>query len=243
MSILVIADVHGNLEALQAVLKDAAGGYEEIWVLGDVAGYGPDPGCCLDILEAAGAVMVAGNHDLAACGKLGTDYFNAEARAAVEIHRRILSDHHKHVLVDLPESVQTRSVTLAHGNPADPIWGYVLDDTTAADVLNRAETSLTLVGHSHLSGYWLGTPDGKILRKPAVTGLLVDYACALCLANPGSVGQSRDNDPSARYMILNPERKTMVFRKCSWRRGPLRRKMIFQGYPPSLIERMAPIDA
>lgn len=264
MSVLVVSDVHGNLEALRAVLKDSRGDYTEIWALGDVAGYGPDPGRCLDILTDAGALMVAGNHDLAACGRLDTRDFNHEARAALEIHRRILSDDHKGLLAGLPKILQHRSVTLVHGNPMDPVWGYVLDNATAGAVLNRAETSLTLVGHSHLSGCWLLRPESGITGRPgaamigertgqeirggggitgmagaAMVGAPMRYSGSLCLANPGSVGQSRDGDPSARYMILDPERKTMEFRRCSWRRGALRRKMTAQGYPASLIARMA----
>ena len=241
MSVLVVSDVHGNLEALRAVLKDSRGDYTEIWALGDVAGYGPDPGRCLDILTDAGALMVAGNHDLAACGKLDTREFNHEARAALEIHRRILSDDHKGLLAGLPKILQHRSVTLVHGNPMDPVWGYVLDNATAGAVLNRAETSLTLVGHSHLSGCWLLRPESGITGRPgaAMVGAPMRYSGSLCLANPGSVGQSRDGDPSARYMILDPERKTIEFRRCSWRRGALRRKMTAQGYPASLIARMA----
>lgn len=241
MSVLVVSDVHGNLEALRAVLKDSRGDYTEIWALGDVAGYGPDPGRCIDILTDAGALMVAGNHDLAACGRLDTREFNHEARAALEIHRRILSDDHKGLLAGLPKILQHRSVTLVHGNPMDPVWGYVLDNATAGAVLNRAETSLTLVGHSHLSGCWLLRPESGITGRPgaAMIGAPMRYSGSLCLANPGSVGQSRDGDPSARYMILDPERKTIEFRRCSWRRGALRRKMTAQGYPASLIARMA----
>ena len=241
MSVLVVSDVHGNLEALRAVLKDSRGDYTEIWALGDVAGYGPDPGRCLDILTDAGALMVAGNHDLAACGRLDTRDFNHEARAALEIHRRILSDDHKRLLAGLPKILQHRSVTLVHGNPMDPVWGYVLDNATAGAVLNRAETSLTLVGHSHLSGCWLLRSEGGIrgAAGAALIGAPMGYSGSLCLANPGSVGQSRDGDPSARYMILDPKRKTIEFRRCSWRRGALRRKMTAEGYPASLIARMA----
>ena len=241
-SVLVLSDIHGNLEALRAVLKDSRGDYREVWALGDVAGYGPDPGRCIDILAEAGAVMVAGNHDLAACGSLDTGDFNREARAALEIHRRILSEDHKRLLASLPLILKHRSVTLVHGNPMNPVWGYVLDNAVAGAVLQRAETSLTLVGHSHLSACWMLGPEGGITGRAgaALIGSSRGYAGALCLANPGSVGQSRDGDPSARYMILNPERKIIEFRRCSWRRGPLRRKMTAEGYPPSLIARMAP---
>ena len=238
--VLVLADIHGNLEALKAVLSHAAGKFEEIWSLGDVAGYGPDPGPCLDILRKMKTVMVAGNHDLAACGKLDTEDFNREARAAVELHRAVLSAEHQRFLAELPLIRERRSVTLSHGNPADPVWGYVLNLFDAARVLSTAQTSLTLVGHTHLPGLWALAPSGRVVMPEAEYEAEYSYAGGLHLANPGSVGQSRDGDPSARYMLLHPERKTLAFHSCRWKTGPTRRKMAARGYPKSLIERMAP---
>ena len=182
-SVLVVSDVHGNLEALRAVLKDSRGDYGEVWVLGDVAGYGPDPGRCIDILAEAGAVMVAGNHDLAACGSLDTGDFNREARAALQIHRRILSEDHKRLLAELPRILKHRSVTLVHGNPMNPVWGYVLDNAVAGAVLQRAETSLTLVGHSHLSTCWLLGPEGGDYRKGGGgSNRIIDGICGCALS-------------------------------------------------------------
>ena len=240
LPVLVMADIHGNFEALKAVMKDASGLFGEIWMLGDVAGYGPDPGPCLELLRKRQAVMVAGNHDWAACGKIDTDNFNEEAKAAVELHKANLSVKQKSYLEELPETLQRRSVTLAHGNPESPIWGYVLNDGAAARVLKVAVTSLTLVGHTHLPALWVY--DGRRGARSINIdyGIEVNYSGTPHLANPGSVGQSRDGDLSARYMILNPERKLMTFRRCSWKRNPTRRKMKSRGYPESLTDRMAP---
>ena len=239
---LVMADIHGNLEAFKAVMKDASGLFGEIWMLGDVAGYGPDPGPCLDLLRKRQAVMVAGNHDWAASGKIDTDDFNDEARAAVELHKACLSPTQKSFLGELPETLKRRSVTLAHGNPEYPIWGYVLNDSAAARVLQEAATSLTLVGHTHLPALWAYDGRKGAQSLDITYGTEVSYSGIPHLANPGSVGQSRDGDLSARYMILNPERKLMTFRRCSWKRGPTRRKMKSRGYPESLTDRMAQKD-
>lgn len=238
--ILVIADIHGNLEALKAVMKDSAGEFGEIWVVGDIAGYGPDPGPCLDFLRKRQATIVAGNHDWAACGKLSIDNFNEEAKAAIKLHQKALSENQRFYLSELPETLKIRSVTLAHGNPEYPIWGYVLDDATAGRVLTNATTSLTLVGHTHLPAIWASDSQNGARRMPIEYGKEFSYSGCPHLVNPGSVGQSRDGELSARYLILNPERKLMSFRKCAWKRSVTRKKMKKRGYPDALIDRMAP---
>ena len=236
--VLVVSDVHGNLPALKAVLRDAAGQAGAIWVLGDVAGYGPDPGACIDMLRSLDALMVAGNHDLAAAGKLDTGSFSSDAEAAALIHRRILSDDHKQFLSGLPEIIVEKSVSLSHGDPRNPLWGYVLNTPAAAGVLAEAVTSLTLLGHSHLQALWAYDPVNGARMLPIEYGRTVSYAGMPHLANPGSVGQPRDGDPSAGYMIVDPERKTLEFRRCRWRSGSLRRRMRKDGSPETLIRRM-----
>lgn len=238
--VLVIADIHGNLEALKAVMKDAAGEYGEIWVVGDIAGYGPDPGPCLELLRKRQALIVAGNHDWAACGRLSTENFNEEAKAAIDIHQKILTDKQKNYLSELPEISRSRSVTLAHGNPEYPIWGYVLDNATAARVLTNATTSLTLAGHTHLPAIWVFDDQGRARPISIDYRKETSYAGRPHLVNPGSVGQSRDGDFSARYLILHPERKILSFRRCTWKRSITRKKMKNRGYPETLIDRMAP---
>ncbi len=239
-SILVLADIHGNLDALKAVLKDASGEYREIRVLGDIVGYGPDPGVCLEILRERSAVMISGNHDLAACRKIDIENFNDEARATIRLHRAILSDDQKYFLESLPETLKLDSITMAHGNPQNPSWGYILSRETAAEVLRTAETSLTLVGHTHIPALYAYNPENGAQSIPIRYGLEMNYSGVPHLANPGSVGQSRDGDLSARYILLNPQKKKITFRRCTWKTGPVRKRMIAAGYPKSLIDRMAP---
>jgi len=236
----VIADVHGNLEALEAVLKDAGGDFEELWVLGDIVGYGPDPSLCLEFLREHDAIMIAGNHDFAACGKLSISDFNFEARKAIQIHQSVLSEESKNFLRNLPEVMVRRSVTLAHGNPENPIWGYVIDSISATRVLTAAQSPLTLIGHTHIPSLWTLNPRAGAEPKRIEYDKEFSYSSTPCLANPGSVGQSRDGALGARYMILQPELKTMFFRSCPWNREVTRKKMLRRGYPESLINRMAP---
>jgi len=238
--ILVIADIHGNLEALEAVLHRAGGGFEEIWVLGDIAGYGPDPSLCLDLLRKYDAVMIAGNHDFAACGKLSANNFNFEAEKAIQIHRSILSEESKAFLRNLPEIMVRHSVTLAHGNPENPIWGYVIDNASATRALASAKTPLTLIGHTHIPALWSLSPRMGVERLRIEYDREFAYSSTPHLANPGSVGQSRDGTPTARYMVLRPESKTIIFKSCLWDRKTTRKKMLKRGYPRSLVNRMAP---
>ncbi len=239
-TVLILADIHGNLNALKSVLKDASGEYHEIRVLGDIVGYGPDPGACLEILRERGAVMISGNHDLAACGKMNIENFNDEAQSAIELHRAILSDDQKDFLKSLPEILMRGSITMAHGNPQNPAWGYILDREMAAEVLKKAETSLTLVGHTHIPALYAYNHENGAQSIPIRYNMEMNYSGVPHLANPGSVGQSRDCDLSARYILLNPEKKKITFRRCSWKTGPVRKRMIAAGYPQSLIDRMAP---
>lgn len=239
-TVLILADIHGNLNALKAVLKDASGKYHEIRVLGDIVGYGPDPGACLNILRERDAVMISGNHDLAVCGNIDIEDFNDEARAAITLHRAILSNDQKDFLRSLPETLVRDSITMAHGNPLNPAWGYILDREMAAKVLKTAETSLTLVGHTHIPVLYAYNPENGSQSIPIKYNMEIDYSGVPHLANPGSVGQSRDCDLSARYILLNPERKKITFRRCSWKTGPVRKRMITAGYPQSLIDRMVP---
>ncbi|MCG8452235.1 MAG: metallophosphoesterase family protein [Spirochaetales bacterium] len=241
--VLVLADIHGNFHALKAVLSDALGDYESIWVLGDVVGYGPDPKKCLETLIRCGATMVAGNHDLAVCGQVGLDDFNSEARFVLEKHQKEFNANQKEFLSKLPWTRKERSVTLSHGNPLNPIWGYVLNESTAFQVLKQSETSLTLIGHSHIPGLWELNPDMGLQYRSIELNTPMDYSGHPHLANPGSVGQSRDGSHQAQYLIVQPERKILEFRRCSWKHRPVRRKMQRKGYPSTLIERMAPLSS
>ncbi len=238
-TVLVLADIHGNMNALKSVLKDASGEYSEIRVLGDIVGYGPDPGACLDLLRSLGAVMVSGNHDLAVCGKIDIKNFNEEARAAITLHKAILSDDQKFFLKSLPETLKLGSVIMSHGDPENPVWAYILNLEAAAMVLNRTETSLTLFGHTHIPALYAYTPDTGARSVPIRYNMEIHYSGVPHLANPGSVGQSRDGDLSAGYVLLNAGKKKITFRRCTWKTGPVRKRMIAAGYPKSLIDRMA----
>ncbi len=150
MRILVISDIHANLVALEAVLNAAAGEWDQLWFLGDLVGYGPQPDECITLIRDHGALCLAGNHDWAVLEKLDMDDFNAEARASVEWTRGRLSPDNRAFLDSLLPRREEADITLAHGSPRHPVWEYILDTETALENFAHFETQLCLVGHSHV---------------------------------------------------------------------------------------------
>ena len=138
MMYAILADIHANLEAFTAVLDDISekGDIEEIWCLGDVVGYGPDPHQCIEILKQSPHVCVAGNHDLAAIGRLETSYFNLDAALACRWTASRLKPEHIVYLDNLPPVIEKDDFTLVHGSPREPIWEYLISVSMARENFN-----------------------------------------------------------------------------------------------------------
>ncbi len=206
MRILVFSDVHANSVALRAVLRQA-GEVDEAWCLGDVVGYGPDPNGVVDILrEMPRLVCLAGNHDLACARQQGMENFNPEAQKTILWHRQQLTAKNMAFLQGLQPTATPRvGITLAHGSPADPLWGYVLTNQAAERALEKAGTPMVMVGHTHYAGVFCGNAStSKLDFVPAQAGVAI-LVFGKGLANPGSLGQPRDGDPRAAYAIYEPE--------------------------------------
>ena len=146
MRYAILADIHANLAAFTAVLDDiqGRGGVGEIWCLGDVVGYGPDPHQCLELLRQHDHVCVAGNHDWAAVGKVDTAYFNPAAAAACGRTAQQLTPEDRQYLGDLPLIVERGGFTLAHGSPRESIWEYILSASSARENLDYFQTRFCL---------------------------------------------------------------------------------------------------
>src|SRR5688500_3532760 len=149
MRIAVLSDIHANLPALDAVLADA-GAVDAIWHLGDVVGYGPDPDGVVERLRSIGAEGVRGNHDAAACGGSEIDWFNPEARRAMEWTRAAIAPATVDWLTALPERRTVEGVDLVHGSPREPIWEYVTTAGVARANLELLGTAIGLHGHTHI---------------------------------------------------------------------------------------------
>jgi diadenosine tetraphosphatase ApaH/serine/threonine PP2A family protein phosphatase len=235
--IAVVSDVHSNLAALEAVLSaiDAAPP-DEIWCLGDVVGYGPRPNECCEIVESRADVCLAGNHDLAVRGTIDLDEFRGDAAVAARWTRAVLSESGHAFLDRLDPQDERDGVALYHGSARDPVWEYVLSDDAAAATLALSPLPLVLVGHSHvaLEVEWR---DDTLTGGLAPDGTRVDVRGRVLL-NPGSVGQPRDGEPRAAYLLLDLEARTATFHRVEYDIERTQAEMRAAGLPEALAARL-----
>jgi diadenosine tetraphosphatase ApaH/serine/threonine PP2A family protein phosphatase len=213
---------------------------DEIWCLGDTVGYGPQPNECCAVVSLRTALGLVGNHDLVA---LGTDTvsvaeFNPDAAAAVAWTRSTLDDGARAYLEVLSPEARRDGIVLFHGSPFDPVWGYVLSVEDAMRSLELTTEPLLLVGHSHIPLAVTSHDDG-IEGGHAPGGTEVDLAGGRWLLNPGSVGQPRDGDPRAAYLLLDLDAGRASFRRLSYSVERTQAEMQDAGLPPALAERLA----
>ena len=239
MRYAIIADIHSNLAALTAVLSDIEqrGGVDEIWCLGDVVGYGPDPHQCIELLRRYNHVCVAGNHDRAAIGKLDTSYFNPLAAAACHWTARQLSPEDIQYLESLPLTIEKDDFILVHGSPVEPILEYVISTSIAAKNFAFFQSPYCLVGHSHVPAVFK-EEDGSCLSIPFSPGIGMVLGASRLIINPGGVGQPRDGDARASYAIYNSEGRVIRLYRIPYDIGATQDKMMQAGLPIHLVTRL-----
>ena len=239
MRIAILADIHSNLEALNAVLADAGehGTVDEIWCLGDTVGYGPDPTACLDTVLSMDHVLVAGNHDLASVGKISLVDFNPYAAEACRWTATQLSSKHSEHLSNLPLRTEQAPFTLVHGSPRDPAWEYVISLDVAQACFDHFTTPYCLVGHSHIPFICRQGQRGVELVDVSL-GSPVPLGRERLIVNPGGVGQPRDGDPRASYTIYHTEENSIEFRRVPYDLVATQRKIRLASLPEYLAERL-----
>jgi diadenosine tetraphosphatase ApaH/serine/threonine PP2A family protein phosphatase len=240
MRILILSDIHGNRVALEAVLADA-GPVDEVWSLGDIVGYGPEPSWCVNrILELGPTVSLSGNHDLAATGKVDISDFNYVAQIATAWTSAQLDQDQRTYLDSLPSMLETRGVTLAHGSPRAPVWEYIDDAYTADQNFDLLATDLCFVGHTHVAAI-SELPDG--LSPATHSRWNPDQRILLenrrLIINPGSVGQPRDGDPRASYAIYDPDEGHVTLYRTPYDVAKVQAPMREIGLPTQLADRLA----
>lgn len=229
----VVSDVHGNLDALEAVLGEAeSAGVDAVWCLGDVVDYGPSPGECVDLVRARCAVVLRGNHDLAVTGQTSLRAFNPwAAQCAIWSSDQLREDQHAW-LRELPEAHVDGRVGCWHASPRDPVWEYVTEKNQAAELLGGVDQDLVLVGHTHVPCAFRVRADlpshgadsldlrRRVRNVPDVSdGTVLDLGEDRWLVNPGSVGLPRSGkDMRAQWGLLDTEGWTFTMRRTEYDR-------------------------
>ena len=217
MNVVILSDVHANLPALQAVLEDVArtAPGAPIWHCGDVVGYGASPNEVIAELQRVGATGVMGNHDLAALGGDVVEAFNEGARAAALWTRDVLTAESRSWLRVLPKVLEMGSATIVHASLRDPIMEYVVQQEIAEENLRLLATPLLFHGHTHVPAIW-SLQDG-IAQRTHVGAEAISLRSG-SLVNAGSVGQPRDRDPRAAWLLWERDELGAGLGTVTWRR-------------------------
>ena len=235
--IAVISDIHGNLEALEAVLEDVSQeSVDQIICLGDVVGYGANPNECLERVRTEAVATILGNHDLAACDLGQAENFNEVARSAIEWTAKALTAENRKVLAANPYEFVEGDVRYVHASPDDPpAWHYILTEQEAWNAFEACEEPICFVGHSHVPlRVFLRGGRLEVVEEDVVDVQLDDRA----LINVGSVGQPRDGDWRASYNLFDPVTRRIVARRVEYDIDEASRKIREAGLPEILATRL-----
>jgi predicted phosphodiesterase len=238
--IAVISDIHGNRQAFEAALDAiAASDCEEVWCLGDLVGYGADPDACVELARQHAALCLAGNHDLVVIGTIAIDDFSGEAAAAARWTQTVLGEQARAFLEPLEPAATRPDVELFHGSPRDPVWDYVLSEQVAWWSLRATEAPVVLVGHSHVALALRDLGDDGVAGGLAPAATEVDLSGGRWLLNPGSVGQPRDGDPRAAWLLLDLDVQRATFRRVEYDIAATQAEMRSAALPDALASRLA----
>lgn len=237
MRYAVLSDVHSNLEALEAVLKDIEKRkIEYILFLGDAVGYGPNPNECIEILEGKCKIMLAGNHDWVAIGLTNITYFNEYAQYAIKWTMGIITEKSKKILKSLPVKKESKEedFLLVHSTPKEPEeWHYLLTLWDAEINFHYFENKFCFLGHSHQPFIIERVPSGELVTYKDETRI---NKSSRYIINAGSVGQPRNGDPRACYAIIDDEKIEII--RVPYDIVSIQNKMRKEHLPYTLIERL-----
>jgi predicted phosphodiesterase len=246
MRALILSDIHGNLEALNAVLA-AAEPYDALWNLGDVVGYGASPNEVIDLIRPAAQINVRGNHDRVCCGLTPALGFNPVARAAATWTKNELTLPNLQWLRNVPQGpVQPEQpgVTCVHGSPLNEDQ-YILSMRDAWAPLQQMATAITFFGHTHLQGGfsqhgddWQETRPQYKVQNAAESWTMKIAPDTRHLINPGSVGQPRDSDWRAGFVTYETDSTEIRFHRVPYDLTAAQGRILMAGLPERLAERL-----
>ncbi len=236
MRCAILGDIHGNLPALEAVLDAVKGeGIEAVLCVGDVVGYAADPKECIQIVRERAPFVVAGNHDCGAVGRMDLTYFNSDASDAIEWTREQLSEEERDYLAELPLTIQLEDVCLVHSSPHCPgEFSYIQTLYDASVAFGELDRGLAFIGHSHVPVIFVNSDP-------------VDYLVAeefdvppgkKVIVNVGSVGQPRDLDPRASYVVLDTEQRKLFMRRVEYDIEAAAERIAAAGLPATNAQRL-----
>jgi diadenosine tetraphosphatase ApaH/serine/threonine PP2A family protein phosphatase len=240
MIVAVLSDIHSNIVALDAVIA-SMGPVDAVWHLGDVVGYGPEPDAVVERLRAIGAIGVRGNHDDAVVAAVELEDFVSYAATAVKWTGAHISAGTREFLEALPLTLAPGGldVTLVHGMPGGPLSWYLHSRLDAADCLADVETRHCLVGHTHVPVAFRETAPGVTLSAGRRShGDEILLGGARHVLNPGSVGQPRDDDPRAAYMLIDTDDGRVTWRRVAYDIATVQAAIRKAGLPGFLADRL-----
>ena len=239
MKIALISDVHSNLEALEEVLRDIEKeGVEKIHFLGDAIGYGTDPNKCVKLISKHCDIKLLGNHDYAGLGLVSLDGFNKVAKTSIEWTQTKLNRKSIATLADFELHTTFLDYFLVHASPDVPDnWDYILSTDQATEQFAHYTQSVCFVGHSHIPTIYVEGADGTV--RSHVSEILELNQDSRYIINIGSVGQPRDNDPKACYLIVDTDSLKIEYRRVEYDIDKTQAKMRKAMFPDFLVERLA----
>jgi predicted phosphodiesterase len=239
MQVALISDIHANRHALEAVLDDiATTDAAETWCLGDLVGYGAEPDACVELVLDHVTICLAGNHDLAVTGALSLEEFSRGAEIAARWTQEVMEPDNVAALRRLLPLDENRSIGLYHASPRDPIWEYVLSALLAELCLDVQSHRICAIGHSHVALSFV-RPEGEPANGSARRGgEEVDVADGEWILNPGSVGQPRDGDARAAWLLLDTSAWIARWRRIEYDIAGAAAAIRAARLPDSLAERL-----
>jgi predicted phosphodiesterase len=237
--VAILSDVHGNLPAFEAVIEDVRKtGVDAIWNLGDLVGYGAQPDECVELARQTCDLCLIGNHDLVVIDKLSVEDFSANAATAALWTRDHIKPESLEFLKDLSPKDESGEMKLYHASPRDPIWEYVLSVGLADACLDAMPGRLAAVGHSHVALWFWRSEGGRTVGEQADGGMEIDLSKGEWLLNPGGVGQPRDGDPRASWVLLDFENSSAKWHRVEYPIDQAAKAIEDAGLPRSLADRL-----
>lgn len=233
---LIFSDIHSNLEALSAVLADASGDYDQIINCGDCVGYGPDPNAVVEWCREYTGLVVRGNHDVTCANLENLGWFNPIAAKSAQWTHDTLTPENLAWLRDLPPGpIFVDDIEIVHGSPIHEDE-YLVNSTEIAEAAKHTQRSIAFFGHTHVQGCYVVYKDQ--VKRLGIQTVDIDPDTTY-MVNPGSVGQPRDRDPKAAYVVYDSGKHTIEMRRVEYDYQTTQRKIIELGLPDMLAHRLA----